>query len=141
MLGVKFIYLFCNDLGAMRAFYTDLLGMKEIYFSDGQDGGLGYDCSGLQFTIFPAASELPVIDSWAWQPGWREGAGTAPSWSVVATAATFEPTVARLQAAGVPSFYQAPRWYGYWSYPVKDPMGNTVELTLPVESTEADSNK
>ena len=95
--GVKFLYVPCSDLAAMRRFYTDLVGLDEVYHSE-DDG------------------RLPAI-----------------SWSVTLTEETFPPAVSRLLAAGVASFGTEPVWRGYWSFPVHDPMGNTVEVTWPAE--------
>ena len=129
--GVKFVYLHCSDLAAMRRFYTELVGLDEIYHSD-DDRTVAYDCDGLQFTI-TEHPEATAAAGWARQPGWGGGATTAPSWSVSLTGDTFRPAIDRLIAAGVPSFDPEPVWREYWSFPVRDPMGNTVEITWSPE--------
>ena len=64
------------------------------------------------------------------QPGWAGGTiAGAPSWSVQLDDEPFRAAVACLQAARIESFHEAPQWVNYWSFPVTDPMGNTVELT------------
>ena len=135
--GVKFIYLFCNDVAAMRHFYTDLVGLKETHFADGPEGGVTYDCDGLQFTIFGEKSKLPVTDAWAWQPGWGAGDSPTISWSVVLTEDAYGLAVQRLIDANVPRFDAKPQWRGYWSFPTQDPMGNTVEIVLPLDEEPA----
>ena len=59
--------------------------------------------------------------------------GTAPevSWSFEFKEDSFRTAVDRCRAAGTRTFWDKPRWVGYWSFPVRDPMGNTVELTWP----------
>ena len=129
--GVKFIYLFCNDLAAMRHFYTNLLGLHEIYFSDGQS--VAYDCDGLQFTIMFDPDVKAASNGWGWQPGWQEGQNRVVSWSVVLVDEVFKTAVTKLTLSGIDAFYDKPQWKGYWSFPVKDPMGNTTEIVWPLQ--------
>ena len=126
--GVRFLYIGCNDLSRMRTFYSDLVGLDEIYYSD-DDRTLGYDCDGFQFTVIESTEAAPADSRWDRQPGWVGGTRAAVSWSVALTESTFGPAVERLGDAGVPCFRPTPVWVGYWSFPVKDPMGNTVEIT------------
>ncbi|MGM0557253.1 MAG: VOC family protein [Myxococcota bacterium] len=125
-----FFYIYCKDLVEMRAFYSQLLCLEEVFFAEGAEGGLGYHIGHAQLTIFEASQERVPDSSWHRQPGWRGGVKTSPSWSIqFTTSREFRSAVQRLVRADVPRFYQQPRWQGYWSFPVKDPMGNTVELT------------
>lgn len=133
--GVKFIYLFCTDLAAMRHFYGVLLGLQEIYFS-ATEGSVAYNCDGLQFTIFEREEAARAPEGWAWQPGWREGTVAQIGWSVVLTEEGFDTAVDRLREVGVATYYDEPQWHGYWSFPVKDPMGNTVEVVYAPEEAE-----
>jgi catechol 2,3-dioxygenase-like lactoylglutathione lyase family enzyme len=133
---INFIYNSCNDLEAMRTFYSGLIGMKELSWRAGEQGWLVYDCGTIQFMIFPAGYELPVLEDWGMQPGWAGGKLEVPSWSIVVDEAEFPATVQRLIDAGVPCFSDVPQWCqdSYWSFPVRDPMGNTVEVhTIPAE--------
>jgi len=114
----------------MRQFYSDLLGLDEIYFSEEPDGAVAYDCDGLQFTIFSDNSIQFDAQDWARQPGWRGGENSLMSWSVVLTREGFRDAVHKLVNAYVESYYDKPEWHNYWSFPVKDPMGNTVEIVL-----------
>ena len=137
--GVKFIYLFCADLARMRHFYSELLGLEEIYYVAGEDGGLGYNCDGLQFTIFQDERVTPQEEGWARQPGWQGGTLPMVSWSVPYKEGDYRSVLARLRAAGVTALHDKPQWVHYWSYPVKDPMGNTVEIVLPLDEAPADT--
>jgi catechol 2,3-dioxygenase-like lactoylglutathione lyase family enzyme len=139
-LSLRFLYLPCRDLEAMRRFYTDLVGLTETYHAPGPEGGLAYACDRLQLTFFAAPDAAPNAAGWHRQPGWAGGTVAGASWSIVADdEAAFRAAAARLTEAGVPRHAEHPRWVGYWSFPVRDPMGNTVELTLPVRG-EAPSN-
>lgn len=135
-MSLRFLYIYCHDLAAMRHFYTDLVGLSESYYAPAPDGGLGYRCDSLQFTILPA-DEIPTAPpGWHQQPGWQGGTVSLPSWSIEsASQEAFAAAVERLTEAGVPVLHSRPRWVGYWSFPVRDPMGNTVELTLPTSGT------
>jgi len=137
--GIIFLYLFCNDLHAMRHFYSNLLGLNEIYYSEVPDGPVAYDCDGLQFTIVFNASAQKAPPGWGCQPGWQAGSQPIISWSVVLTEGGFETAVQRLMAADVEAFYKEPQWQNYWSFPVKDPMGNTVEIVLASEKEPKNS--
>jgi catechol 2,3-dioxygenase-like lactoylglutathione lyase family enzyme len=133
-LSLRFLYLPCRDLEDMRRFYTDLVGLPEVFYAPGAGGGLAYLCDRLQLTFFPAPDAAASAAGWHRQPGWKGGTVPGASWSIVAgDEAAFRAAVARLTEAAVPRRAERPRWVGYWSFPVQDPMGNTVEITLPVE--------
>ena len=135
--GVKFIYLFCADLQKMRYFYTELLGLQEIYYDDDLNGTVAYDCDGLQFTISVDPGAQSSTQGWARQPGWEGGREPSLSWSICLTENDYGEVIQKLQAAKVVAFHPQPQWQGYWSFPVKDPMGNTVEVVLaPQEEPE-----
>ncbi|KAA3663552.1 MAG: hypothetical protein DWQ04_10245 [Chloroflexi bacterium] len=138
--GVKFLYLFCNDLHTMRNFYSDLLGLNEIYYSEMPDRTVAYDCDGLQFTIIFNAAAQKASPGWAWQPGWQTGSNPIISWSIVLTDGVFQTAVQNLKGASVETFYEEPQWQNYWSFPVKDPMGNTVEIVLASEEEPKNSD-
>ncbi len=133
--GVRFLYIPASDLAAMREFYSGLLGLDEIFFSE--EEGLAYDCEGFQFTILPAAEAVVRPEGWATQPGWVGATTAMISWSIELSESAFRRAIRALRSAGVESLHDVPQWVGYWSFPVKDPMNNTVELSWPQESPEA----
>lgn len=139
--SVKFVYFHCNDIDAMRGFYTDLLGMDEAsYRNDDEYAWLVYNCGSFQFMVFPADAEVPKLDGWGAQPGWPGGKLSTTSWSVEVSEEQYAATVARLQEADVPLYSEQPMWCQdcYWSFPVRDPMGNTVEVyTMLAERPES----
>lgn len=136
-----FLYTYCADLAAMREFYSELIGLEEHYFAEGNDGGLAYRIGNVQFTVLPRDAESQDGSLWARQPGWDGGEESTTSWSIeLSKREAFQTAVARLIGAGVPRFDERPQWRSYWSFPVQDPMGNTVELTYapreePAEKT------
>jgi len=63
---VRFFYLMCNDVAAMRGFYTDLLGMSETnYYNEPEMGWLCYAFGDIEFMFFRAENALPVPDKYA----------------------------------------------------------------------------
>jgi len=130
--GLRFLYIPASNLDAMREFYSEHLSLDEIWFEE--EEGLAYDCDGLQFTILFDATSTPATDGWATQPGWTGNTTAAISWSVVLSEAAFRRAVVALPGSDSECLHELPQWVGYWSFPVKDPMGNTVELSWPAET-------
>jgi hypothetical protein len=133
-VSLRFLYIYCNDLMPVRHFYSELIGLEEMHFSAGE--AVAYRCDQLQFTIFQADHPLPAVTGWASQPGWAGGTRLDPSWSVECSKAAFDGAVRRLSEAGAPAYREAPVWVGYWSFPIRDPMGYTVELTCPSDGPD-----
>ncbi len=130
-LNVRFLYHYCNDIAAMRAFYTDGLGMKEAGHMDEENfGWLCYDSDGMQLMFFRWNSELSVHAGFAAQPGDGGGESSRPSFSIEVPEELFAGVLERLRAAGTPAMTEAPTWRqgSYWGWTVSDPMGDTVEL-------------
>lgn len=116
----------------MRHFYSNLLQLDELYYAAGEEGGLAYRCNALQFTIFESPLAKPASPEWHRQPGWPGGSLVEPSWSIESESEeAFRAALIRLKNADTRTYFEFPRWFGYWSFPVKDPMGNTVEITYP----------
>ncbi|MHA7283914.1 VOC family protein [Arthrobacter sp. TMS2-4] len=127
-----FLYTGSNNIAASRHFYSDLIGLEQIWDDADQ---IAYRIAGeIQFSVSydPNAT---INDGWSFQPGWAFGLGLEPvprsaraSWSIPLSPQTFQSAVARLQDAGVEVLRPDPTWVGYWSYVVRGPMGQTVEL-------------
>ncbi|GAB3534460.1 hypothetical protein GCM10027403_10370 [Arthrobacter tecti] len=137
-----FLYTSTEDLASSRRFYTDLVGLVQIW--DEPDGvAYGID-DAVQFSI-DFNPDAKRVTGWSFQPGWVYGLGIESrptsahsSWSIPLAPRQFKEAVARLQAAGSEALRPEPFWVGYWSYVVKDPMGRTVELSDPVSKAPAD---
>jgi hypothetical protein len=128
---IRYLYLTCNDLLPMRRFYTELLGLTEGSFrNEGDYRWLTYRCGGFELMIFPDVNRVPVLSGWSAQPGWEGGTTPAPGWSVWVPFAEYAAVVERIRAAGVETFSPDPQWCqdSYWGWPLRDPMGNTVEV-------------
>lgn len=133
-VSLRFLYLHCRDLDSVRHFYSELIGLEEVHFSP--EEAVAYRCGQLQFTVLRTDQPLPAVTQWAMQPGWKGGTSSLPSWSVECSKPAFDRAVRRLQEAGVPSRHASPVWVGYWSFPVRDPMGWTVELSCPTDGPD-----
>ena len=128
-----FLYTRNNDLTASRRFYTDLVGLEQIW--DTPDSiAYGID-DAVQFSIDHDPDATPT-SGWVFQPGWVLGLDVDPhpphgiaSWSIPLAPEEFRAAVDRLQSAGIESLRPEPFWVGFWSYVIQDPMGQTVELS------------
>ena len=140
-INIRFLYIMCNDVAAMRHFYTDLIGLKEVAFKDDEEWGwLAYQCEGFQMMFMRAEKKLPVIEEWTWQPGYGGGPREGTSWGIEIPDEMFSTVVDRLRDAGVKALTDKPQWRqeSYWGFSVMDPMGNTVEVyTEPKEKPES----
>ena len=109
-----------------------MLGLAEIYESD--DGStVAFRVDGLQITI-SHHDDVAAVGGWSRQLGWDGGLGSAPSWGFELAPDEFRAAVDRVADSRVSGWFDAPQWVGYWSFPVRDPMGNTVELSCADEA-------
>ncbi|WP_203568398.1 VOC family protein [Aestuariimicrobium ganziense] len=129
-----FLYTASSDIAASRHFYTDLIGLEQVW--DEADD-IAYVVDSVQFSITHDSGVRPQ-SQWSHQPGWVYGLGIEPepshaptSWSIALDPDHFTAAVARLRAHDVTSLRDGPFWVGYWSFVVLDPMGTTVELSDP----------
>ncbi len=126
-----FLYLHSLDLESARSFYSKVLGLEEIaYSAEEGEGTVGYRVGALQITISTHAAAVPV-DGWARQLGWEGGSSPTPSWGVELPPDEFRRAVVAAKAADVEALHPEPVWVGYWSFPMRDPMGYTVEISTP----------
>ena len=131
-LNIRFLYGICNDVAAMRAFYSELIGLEEMQFLDEESFGyLVYRSEGFQLMFFRSMhGEVPVQEKWSWQPGDGAGDGAAFSFSVLVPEEDFREVVGRIREGDCATQTEQPTWRqdSYWGWTVKDPMVNTVEV-------------
>ncbi len=137
-VNVKFIFSMCNDIVAMRHFYTELLGMQEqAFFNQKEFGYISYFCQeGLYLMFFYSGKEAPKHTEWAWQPGYEGGSLHITSFAIEIPEQDFANTVEKLKKENFKMFTDIPEWRqnSYWGFTVMDPQGNTLELfTKPKE--------
>ena len=141
-VNVRFLYAMCNDVKAMQAFYTDVLGMSELSFRDDENfGWLVYDSEGFQLMFFRWDTDMPIEQRWVWQPGEAPDV-SAPlmSFSLEYPEEDLKAVVKRVREAGAPAVTESPTWRqnSYWGWTVRDPMGNTIELFSSVTDQPAE---
>lgn len=123
------LYVYCNDIPAMRHFYTNLIGLEESFF-DAEHGWLTYNSGALQIVYMKAESSRPVSEAWAKNPGYRgSGSDEAPSWVLTVAPDQFDVILARLKADGAPLLGepQEPQ-PGHRQIMTRDPMGTSLEV-------------
>lgn len=121
-----FTYIHCNDLSTMKAFYGDILQLKQIWEDD---SSIAFKIGDHQLTITLAPGIAVPSAEFAVQPGWPGGTAPRTSWSLECNRAELNQIVAAARNAGVPSWTEQPQRVGYLSFPLLDPMNNTIEIT------------
>lgn len=124
------IFRWCNDVVAMRHFYTDCLGLTETYFrNDEEHGWLTYQVGQVQLVFTRAPAPLPVTTEFAQNPGYNGGTLHIESWVLKVKRPSFDDIVKRLQASNYTRFAPQPATPrpGALQFLALDPMGFTVE--------------
>lgn len=120
-----FVYLHSSDLVASRDFYGQVLGLEQVADSDEL---IGYRHGSLQITVELDPDAL-TQHGWSRQLGWRGGVNVTPSLGFEFPTTAFPAVVNRSRQVDIPAYFSEPQWVGYWSFPIKDPSGNTVEVS------------
>ncbi|MHA2143010.1 MAG: VOC family protein [Candidatus Thorarchaeota archaeon] len=140
-INIDFVYRFCDDIKAMRSFYTDLIGLTEtIYTNEEEYAFIGYKGGGFTLYIVRGDTVKPEKIGWTKQPGYDGGTIETTSYTINVPEDEFRAVLKRLRDADVEAFSDKPRWSydEYWSYIVKDPMGVTIEVYMkPGQKSES----
>lgn len=126
MSQLGFTYLFTNDLSEMKKFYWEILGLNLTW---DEEDSIAFMVNDHQLSITYDKNFRKPNPDFAKQPGWKGGTATRTSWSINFPMDEYEEVIERLQMKQTPAYFTAPQWFGYWSYPVLDPMNNTIEMT------------
>ncbi len=129
------LYVYCNDIAAVQKFYTEIIGMDEVYYDAGQ-GALTYNSGGLYIVFMKATSLRPENDQWAKNPGYKgSGEDESPSWVITVPAAVFDTIHQRLKDADAPLLddVQEPQ-PGHRQILTRDPMGMSIEIYAAPEN-------
>lgn len=125
-IRIHTLFYWCNDVVAMRHFYTDLIGLKEAYFrNDEAHGWITYSVADVDIAFMRASEPLPIPTTWAKQPSLPIGTLENPSVLIAVSPEEFITIVNRLKSADVPSYEDDPTAKQFF---VRDPMGTTVEI-------------
>ena len=131
-INLRFLFLVCNDVEAIRHFYVDLLGLHLGNFLNQKDfGWVSLASEGFDMMFFRCEKELPVMGKFSCQPGWEGGKLEIASWAIEIPTENFRDVYHRLLNEETVKFFKdVPEWRqdSYWGISVLDPMGNTVEV-------------
>lgn len=134
-IKIGFVFNYCRDVVAIRNFYTEFLGMKQISYQQKPEASWNwvvYDNDGIQFMFFQLKDRAPeILEGWGMLPGDGMGEQFHTSYSVTGyNELQFKALLARLKELKIPVQEELPSWRqdSYWGLNVKDPMGNTLEL-------------
>lgn len=121
-----FTYLFCNDLEKMKWFYSEVLYLELIW--DLEDS-IAYKIGDHQLSITLDKSVQNLSKDFAIQPGWEGGTVPRTGWSLECDKKDFKVIIESILSLEITRYYNKPKWNGYWSFPILDPMNNTIEIT------------
>ena len=129
-LYINTIFRWCNDVDAMRSFYSDLLQLEETFYrNDDEHGWLTYQVNDVLLVFTRADTSLPVETEWAKSPAYTGGTKTIESWVMALNDSNYKATIERLKASNAP-IYDGEIDRKQLLMLVKDPMGMTIELWL-----------
>lgn len=130
-----FNYEFCSNIPATRHFYSELVGLELVW---DEPDSVAFVHGSVQIA-FSESTDTEAPDGWALQPGWgfgqvplKESPEKRSSWSIALESRQFREAVERMRGSDVETLWDEPVWVGYWSFVVKDPDGDTVELSDPM---------
>ncbi|MGG0719578.1 VOC family protein [Robertmurraya massiliosenegalensis] len=126
-----FTYIFCNDLAKMKWFYTEILHLDLIWDSTNT---LAFKIGDHQLSIDFHEYYTPFASGFSIQPGWQGGTEPRISWSLECDKEDFIQIVHSATRHEIPTYYHIPKWNGYWSFPILDPMNHTIEITCTEKS-------
>ncbi|MCY3412500.1 MAG: VOC family protein [Candidatus Heimdallarchaeota archaeon] len=129
MARIADIFLPCQDVTAMREFYSNCIGFTEESFADEEQFGYLTYKLGDQFLVIFRDVQSKMIDGWSTVPT-AKGDHSFTSWTIrTENQEEFDRVVANLQKHGYQAKQIEPQLKGtYYSYTVKDPMGNTLDV-------------
>lgn len=136
----KFMFLMGNNIGKLLHFYQDVLQVPTE--GSEENGWADVKLGSTHMIYFKSDSDIPYIKEWAWQPGYKGGAGNLTSWSLGFPESEFRNLFERLKSNKIEMLFPKPEWRRdeYWGLSVKDPMGNTLELYTVPSSKPEDSD-
>jgi len=141
VVSINVLYLYCNDVQAIRHFYKDIIGLGEHDFGMPNSMYCGQTSDGVSMMWFKSEkSGLQKRPEWVDLPGFPGGKVEEPAWGIQLPINVFPEVVKTLKEEEVEALFQNPIWCqdSYWAFPVRDPMGYTVEVySVPKEKPES----
>ncbi len=138
--SINVLYLYCNDVHEIRHFYKEIIGMGEHDFGMPDNVFCGMTADKMSMMWFKTEKEnLPKREKWVDLPGFEGGEVEEASWGIQLPTDVFPEVVKKLKEEGAQLLFPNPIWCqdSYWAFPVRDPMGYTVEVyAVPKERPE-----
>jgi hypothetical protein len=126
-MGFDFTYMFSNNLEKMEHFYSNVLNLDLIHKDD---TAVAYKIDNHQLLITLDENVVASAPKFSKQPGWEGGTASQISWSLEVDPKDFIEIVKNVKSdSTVIAWNDEPKWIGYWSFPVLDPMNQTIEIT------------
>nr|WP_269432608.1 VOC family protein [Bacillus sp. FJAT-18017] len=129
--------MFCNDLEKMKWFYSDILQLKLIW---DDKGSIAFKIGEHQLSIKYNEEFIPPSNKFSIQPGWKGGTEPRIGWSIECDEEDFNKVVNSVLTNDITKYNNKPIWKGYWSFPILDPMNNTIEITCTEFIKNHDAN-
>lgn len=110
----------------MKWFYSNILQLNLLWNSE---GSIAYTIGEHQLSIDYNEDFIPPSKNFSIQPGWSGGTEPRISWSLECDKEDFVAIVHSVLINNITKYNNEPIWKGYWSFPILDPMNNTIEIT------------
>lgn len=130
-MGAKLntVFEWCNDIAAMRRFYTDAVGLAEMHARDEPEVGVVvYQAGDTQIVITRSSEPKPVLSQWTQTWGFDEGVLQEPAWVIEVEWGSFFHIVDRVRGLGLPIQGDVRDDEKLRQLLVRDPMGRTVSV-------------
>ena len=129
-IHIDTIFRYCNDVDAMRHFYTELVGLEETYYrNDEEHGWLTYQIGKTQLVFTRSESIQTIETAWAKSPAYAGGTTEISSWVISLTHNNYESVIERLKASNA-AIYDGALDSPELLLIAQDPMGMTLEFWL-----------
>jgi catechol 2,3-dioxygenase-like lactoylglutathione lyase family enzyme len=110
----------------MKWFYSDILQLKLIW---DDEGSVAFMIGDHQLSIDYHEEFKSPPNKFSIQPGWEGGTEPRIGWSLEYDKENFNKVVNAILINDITKYNNKPMWKGYWSFPILDPMNNTIEIT------------
>jgi len=130
-MKIDTIQRFCNDIDAIRRFYTELLGLEPTFSAnDAERGYISYDFAGVQLLFLRATAQQPVPTGFAKHPGYAGGTAEQTLLVVDVGKRDMQQLYAKARAMQIEILGDGiiQNAQGQRQLVLRDPMGVTVEL-------------
>ena len=128
------LFMWCNDINAIRQFYTEILGLIEGWYDPKPELGppyVVYKLANNQSLHFLKKNETDITDeNWSYQSSSAIPNGIEKtSWTLNVSKSTADEILKRIQQRGAKSYQETiESRSGYSAITLLDPMGNTIDL-------------